>query len=205
MLDHAGFDLWANTYDETVSASDEQDEYPFAGYTSVLSSIYRFAVEKGCSAILDIGFGTGSLTTKLNAQGCQIYGQDFSEQMLRLAAEKMPGACLYAGDFSKGLCKPLQNMRYDLAIATYSLHHLSDAQKRELIASVLSLLRPDGCFLIGDVAFETRAQLEACRDQAGEEWDDDEIYFVYEEWIAVFPKMRFIKHSFCAGVLMLEP
>ena len=74
MLDHAGFDLWANAYDETVSASDEQDEYPFAGYTSVLSSIYRFAVEKGCTAILDIGFGTGTLTTKLYAQGCQIYG-----------------------------------------------------------------------------------------------------------------------------------
>jgi len=31
---------------------------------------------------------------------------------------------------------------------------------------------------IGDVAFDTRAELEACRAQSGTRWDKDEIYFV---------------------------
>ena len=32
MLDNKGFDLWANGYDESVSVSDEDNTYPFAGY-----------------------------------------------------------------------------------------------------------------------------------------------------------------------------
>lgn len=205
MLGHAGFDLWANDYDTSVGLSDERNEYPFAGYKSILNSIYRLAMQRGCPAILDIGFGTGTLTAKLFERGCKIYGQDFSERMLRIAAAKMPGACLYAGDFSNGLCAQLRRRQYDLVIATYSLHHLSDAKKRELLASVLPLLHAGGVILIGDIAFSTRAQLEACREHAGEEWDEDENYFVYEEWKPLFPKLRFEEHSFCAGVLMLEP
>lgn len=205
MLDHVGFDLWADDYDKAVGLCEERHEYPFAGYKSVLNSIYRSAMQRVRPTILDIGFGTGTLTTKLYAQGCPIFGQDFSETMLRIAAEKMPGACLYAGDFSKGLCEPLRHRQYDLVIATYSLHHLHEAKKRALIASVLPLLHAGGRVLIGDIAFSTRAQLEDCRDQAGTAWDEDEDYFVYEEWKPLFPKLCFEKHSFCAGVLMLEP
>lgn len=47
---------------------------------------------------LDIGFGTGTLTTKLYEQGCSIYGQDFSSRMIELSSEKMPNAHLYQGD-----------------------------------------------------------------------------------------------------------
>ena len=52
--------------------------------------------------------------------------------MIELASEKMPNAHLYQGDFSKELVEPLQNFRYDYIVATYSLHHLTDAQKRQL-------------------------------------------------------------------------
>lgn len=32
MLSKQGFDLWAKDYDKTVQLSEENNEYPFAGY-----------------------------------------------------------------------------------------------------------------------------------------------------------------------------
>ena len=118
----------------------------------------------GGGAVLDIGFGTGTLTARLYAQGCRIYGQDFSERMVQLAQEKMPDAKLYSGDFKQGLVEPLRAQRYDFILATYSLHHLTDAEKVPFLNGLLALLQEDGEILIGDVAFRTRAELEACRD-----------------------------------------
>ena len=69
---------------------------------------------------------------------------------------------------------------------------------------LLPLLLPGGKLLIGDVAFASRAQLEECRAQAGDDWDGDEFYFVYEELRAFFPAMTFEPCSHCAGVLALS-
>ena len=133
MLDKKEFDLWADGYDKTVGISDEKNTYPFAGYKKVLGFIFQTIMKTENAIVLDIGFGTGTLTTKLYEQGCSIYGQDFSSRMIELASEKMPNAHLYQGDFSKELVEPLRNFRYDYIVATYSLHHLTDAQKNDFL------------------------------------------------------------------------
>lgn len=203
MLDKKGFDLWADGYDVSVGLSDEKNTYPFAGYKTVLNSIYRTILAKPKATVLDIGFGTGALTAKLYEQGCTIYGQDFSARMIELAAAKMPGAHLYQGDFTLGLAEPLRQCRYDFIIATYSLHHLTDTQKVAFLKDLLALLKENGQILIGDVAFETRADLDRCRKTAGDEWDDEEIYFVADELRRSFSTLSFEKISHCAGVLSL--
>ena len=203
MLDKKGFDLWADGYDVSVGLSDEKNTYPFAGYKTVLNSIYRTVLAKPKATVLDIGFGTGALTTKLYEQGCTIYGQDFSARMIELAAAKMPGAHLYQGDFTLGLAEPLRQRRYDFIIATYSLHHLTDPQKTVFLTDLLNRLNEGGRILIGDVAFETRAALDRCRKTAGDEWDDEEIYFVADELKRAFPILSFEKMSHCSGVLSL--
>ena len=203
MLNKKGFDLWADGYDVSVGLSDEENTYPFAGYKTVLDSIYRTVLAKPKATVLDIGFGTGTLTAKLYEQGCTIYGQDFSARMIELAAAKMPGAHLYQGDFTLGLAEPLRQRRYDFIIATYSLHHLTDQQKTVFLTDLLNRLNEGGCILIGDVAFETRASLDRCREAAGDEWDDEEIYFVADELKRSFPTLSFEKISHCAGVLSL--
>ena len=86
MLDKQGFDLWADGYDEAVGLSDEDNTYPFAGYKEVLGKIFRTIMEKPGASVLDIGFGTGTLTTKLYENGCDVWGQDFSERMIELAS-----------------------------------------------------------------------------------------------------------------------
>ena len=204
MLNDKGFDLWADGYDKTVGLSDEENSYPFAGYKAILAKIYQIVLTKEKAKILDIGFGTGTLTTKLYEQGCEVWGQDFSGRMIELASAKMPGAHLFQGDFSQGLAKPLLQNSYDFIIATYSLHHLTDDSKINMIRSMKKLLKEDGIILIGDVAFANREDLERCSKEAGEEWDDEEIYFVHDELQKVFPNMKFEQISYCAGLLSLS-
>ena len=203
MLDNKGFDLWADGYDKTVGVSDEGNTYPFAGYKDVLGTIYKTIMEKGNAVVLDIGFGTGTLTTKLYENGCNIYGQDFSARMIELASQKMPNAHLYQGDFTHGLVEPLLAQNYDFIVATYSLHHLTDEQKVSFLRVLQYHLNPGGQILIGDVAFETRAELEQCRKDSGDAWDDDEIYFVVDELRNAFPTLAFASKSYCAGVLSM--
>ncbi|MBR2639598.1 MAG: class I SAM-dependent methyltransferase [Oscillospiraceae bacterium] len=204
MLDSKGFDLWANDYDKSVGISDEEKTYPFAGYKDILNAIYCRILSASAKKVLDIGFGTGTLSSKLYENGCMIFGQDFSENMIEAAQKKMPDAKLFCGDFSKGLLKPLTEQKYDAIVATYSLHHLTDGQKEIFIKSLVPLLNDGGSIYIGDVAFSSRTELEKCRNIAGEEWDEDEIYFVFDEIKKAFPKMRFEQFSACAGLLSLE-
>lgn len=203
MLNNKGFDLWADGYDKSVGLSDEDGSYPFAGYRAILNTIYNRVLDGG-KTVLDIGFGTGMLTTKLYEQGCTIFGQDFSARMIELAQGKMPKARLYQGDFTQGLVLALQEQKYDAIIATYSLHHLTDVQKIEFLQDLLPLLNEGGCIYIGDVAFRTRAEYDACRSACGDEWDDDEIYFVHEEMQKYFPRITFEPMSFCAGLLTIK-
>ncbi len=203
MLNDKGFDLWADGYDKSVGLSDEQGTYPFAGYRQVLNSIYNLVLSAGQKTVLDIGFGTGTLTTKLYEQGCTIFGQDFSRRMIELTQPKMPDATLCCGDFANGLVPALMQRKYDAIIATYSLHHLDDARKVGFLQELLPLLNEGGCIYIGDVAFATRADLENCRASVGDDWDSDEIYFVYDELHAALPGLCFEQMSPCAGVLTL--
>ena len=204
MLNSNGFDVWADGYDESVRLADESDAYPFAGYATILKEIYGRVCASGAKAVLDIGFGTGTLAGQLYQQGCDVFGQDFSSRMIQLAQGKMPRAQLYQGDFSLGLVQALKQKRYDAIIATYALHHLTDEQKVAFLQELLPLLQDNGCIYVGDVAFATRAQLEQCKAQAGDDWDASEIYFVYDELKQAFPQLRFEPVSHCAGLLTLK-
>lgn len=204
MLNSNGFDVWADGYDESVRLADENDAYPFAGYATILKEIYGRVCASGAKAVLDIGFGTGTLAGQLYQQGCDVFGQDFSSRMIQLAQGKMPRAKLYQGDFSLGLVQELKQQRYDAIIATYALHHLTDEQKVAFFQELLPLLQDNGCIYVGDVAFATRAQLEQCKAQAGDDWDASEIYFVYDELKQAFPQLRFEPMSHCAGLLTLK-
>lgn len=203
MLDSKGFNLWANGYDKSVNISDSENSYPFAGYKDVLGNIFQIIMEKPNAVVLDIGFGTGIFTAKLYEHGCTVYGQDFSSRMIELASEKMPNAKLYQGDFVQGLAEPLQRRNYDFIVATYSLHHLTDEQKTDFLHILMEHLNEGGKILIGDVAFETRESLNQCQQEAGDEWDDEEIYFVADELKAVFPSLSFLQVSYCAGIISL--
>ena len=204
MLDERGFDLYADEYDASVKSSDEENSYPFAGYREILNSIFQTISQKPSSKVLDIGFGTGTLTAALYENGHEIYGQDFSSKMIEVASAKMPDAHLYQGDFSQGLVEALLQQKYDFIVATYSLHHLSARQKAEFIPQLLRLLKDDGVLMIGDIAFRNRESMESCRRNAKDEWDEEEHYIIADELKELFPDMVFIQKSHCSGIVVLR-
>ena len=206
MLDNKGFDLWADGYDKSVQLSEEDNEYPFAGYKDVLDTIYNIIHRKEKAKVLDIGFGTGVLTKKLYDDGYEIYGIDFSKKMLEIGKEKMPSAKLFQYDFSQGFPEELENIQFDYIISTYAMHHLEDKDKVKFINKLKKQLSNDGEIIIGDIAFQTRGLLEECKARYGDYWDDEEIYIVFDELKKFFPKenIRFKAISHCGGIIQLK-
>ena len=202
-MNDRGFDLWADGNDTSVRASDEENTYPFAVYKQVLNHIYAAVRSSGSRRVLDVGCGTAVLSGRLYAEGCTVTGMDFSRRMLDIAKEKMPGVRLLQWDFSRGLPPELRDERFDAIVCTYALHHLPDAQKISFLRELCAHLAPGGQLLVGDIAFRTRAQREACQQASGEEWDEDEFYFVFEELRRAFPGAEYEQISPCAGVLRL--
>lgn len=204
MLNAKGFDLWAGGYDRSVQLSEASDEYPFAGYKDVLNAVYRAVHARAHASVLDLGFGTGVLAAKLYAEGYAVSGVDFSPRMIALARVKMPAARLLQADFTQGFPAALHGERFDFIISTYAMHHLTDPQKAALWHALLQQLAPDGALIIGDVAFATEAEQEACRLRAGDGWDNDEAYVVAQRFYSEFPGLQFERISHCAGILTLK-
>lgn len=207
MLNNQGFDLWANEYDQTVKVSEENNLYPFAGYKEILNSIFNEVMKKENSSVLDIGFGTGVLTSKLYEHDHQIDGLDFSAKMISLAQEKMPMAKLMEWDISNGLPEYVKEKKYDSIVSTYTLHHLSDEDKIIFIKSLLPLLAENGEIFIGDIAFKTQEELENCKLNSMEYWDVDEFYFVDEvinSSLKNICKCEFHQISHCGGVFVIS-
>ncbi len=204
MLNNEGFDLWTDTYDESVRMSEEADQYPFAGYKKLLNTIYsRIRTGEG-RRVLDIGFGTATLSSRLYTDGYAITGLDFSREMISCAKVKMPEAVLFQADFSKGLPAELENRKFDWILCTYAIHHLTDIQKAELIRQCQHLLAENGCIMIGDVAFKTAELRETCRKQNSDRWDNDEIYPVADVLLPSFSGMTYEQISHCAGIFTLK-
>ena len=203
MLDNKGFDVWAEEYDTSVKLSNEDNTYPFAGYNEIIYKIYKKVISKSNATVLDIGFGTGTLTQKLYQYGCDIYGQDFSLRMIELASNRMPNANLYQGDFTKGVVEQLKQRLYDFIIATYSIHHLKRDEKVKFLHELLSLLNKNGMILIGDVMFETQKELEKCREEVLDKWDNDEFYCIVSDLKKEFPNLQFERISFCSGIISI--
>ncbi|MFJ8063611.1 class I SAM-dependent methyltransferase [Psychrobacillus sp. NPDC096426] len=208
MLNQQGFNLWADGYDKTVQLSEENNQYPFAGYKAILSTIFNEVMQKKESSILDIGFGTGVLTTKLYEKGHSIDGLDFSSKMIEIAQSKMPKANLIQWDLSNGLPPTIANKKYDAIVSTYTLHHFTDETKVQLIKQLLTLLATSGKVYIGDIAFETEKQLEVCRQNSMNHWDDEEFYFIQEEFsnlLEPYCHIEFYPLSHCGGVFIISP
>jgi SAM-dependent methyltransferase len=106
--------------------------------------------------VLDVCCGIGDLSRVLAARGYQVTGIDGSEEMLRFARQRTPGAEFRLADarrFSVG-------SHFDAALSTYdSLNHILDPEELEsAFSSVLRALVPGGLFVFDmntEESFET--------------------------------------------------
>lgn len=203
MLNEQGFDEWADQYDSAVEQSRKNQTYPFCGYDKVHERV--FSLTENLNSVLDLGVGTGRLTKRLYDKGLKITAVDFSQNMLDAAVKKMPDARFIRADLTRGYPTNL-NDKFDAIISLYAIHHLTDAQKLDIINNAATHLNANGLFIIGDVAFNTQADRLSAKAAAKDAWDDMEYYTVFSE---LAPKAHaktaeFIKISFCAGVAVFK-
>lgn len=206
MLNRTKFNEWAKEYDTSVQHSKEGNKYPFAGYDELMDAVYTSVSSTTPLKILDIGFGTGKLTASFYADSHHITGIDFSDEMIKIASDKMPNANLIRWDFNEGIPNELKGEKFDVIVSTYAIHHLSNPAKIDFINKLKNYLADDGVIFVGDVAFLTAAKQNECKETTGDLWDDEEIYFNFDDLCdhLQFNDVSFKEISFCAGIMRLH-
>ena len=197
------FEEWALDYERDAATWETAGGYPFGGRTQVLGLVMELARPAEGAKVLDLGCGPGILLERFADAGCEVYGVDSARQMLALAEQRVPSAHLNLADLRDPL--PAEwGSGFTAIISTYAIHHIADAEKVALIRRLLGLLEPGGAVLIGDVAFQSRDDLLAARESAGESWDDDEFYCVSDELDDELPGVRFHAVTPWSGVLEIR-
>jgi putative AdoMet-dependent methyltransferase len=86
------------------------------------------------------------------------------------------------------------------------MHHLEDEEKVKFIEKLENYLNKDGKIIIGDIVFETKKLLEECKVNYNEYWDDEEVYFVFEDLrkSLLNKNISFTEISHCSGVIQIS-
>ncbi len=197
------FDQWANGYDESVRTCRG---FPFAGYEAVLDEIVRRTDPKPGQRILDLGIGTGALAHRFELLGCEVWGIDFSADMLAKANARCPTAHTLQGDLLATWPSGLPH-QFDRIVSGYVFHEFTLAAKRLLIQRALRRLAPSGRLVIGDIAFTSARARSKARERWESVWDSDEHYWAWDETKSLLTSpewtLRYTQVSECGGVFSM--
>lgn len=126
-----------------------------AAFEKVLGRLLEVASPQPADACVDLGAGTGFVTTALAPLVSSVLAVDISPAMAESLAERAAEAGLANVATEVADLKELQlrPASADLLVTNYALHHLVDADKRALVARAVTWLRPGGRFVIADMMF----------------------------------------------------
>jgi ubiquinone/menaquinone biosynthesis C-methylase UbiE len=126
-----------------------------AAFEKVLDRLLEVASPQPADACVDLGAGTGFVTTALAPLVSSVLAVDISPAMAESLAERAAEAGLGNVSTEVADLKELQlrPASADLLVTNYALHHLLDADKRALVARAVTWLRPGGRFVIADMVF----------------------------------------------------
>jgi ubiquinone/menaquinone biosynthesis C-methylase UbiE len=95
--------------------------------------------------ILELGCGPGvPITRRLLDRGAHVVANDISSCQLEMARERCPEATFLPGDMA-GL--KFEANSFDGVICFYTIFHLPRAEQKDMLASILSWLKPGGMFV----------------------------------------------------------
>jgi len=131
------FDLWSRFYDAPLVQR--------LTYRPVQDAVMRELRRSGPGRVLDIGCGTGLLTSRIASELTQqsSVGCDFSGGMLRQAAQKTPGLPWVRGN---ALRLPFQDASFGAVVSTESFHWFPDQDAA--LAEFFRVLEPKGRLLV---------------------------------------------------------
>ena len=146
---------WAADYDDEINGGNPEYQAVFLNYWESLSVITAAAG----SSILEFGSGTGNLTEKLVAAGKQVYPVEPSPEMRAIAREKtlLKDVTFLPGDMEH-FEKPLASI--DTIVSNLVFHHLTAAEKEQVIKQYNQLLPIGGKIIFGDTMFLSQASYD---------------------------------------------
>jgi putative AdoMet-dependent methyltransferase len=201
------FDAWAANYDRLIETG--RAPVSFEGYEQVLAQAVELAQVGEGMRVLDLGTGTGNLAARFLDAGCEVWGMDFSAQMLTKAREKLPRLHVVQADLLADEWPEALNQPFDRVVSSYALHDHDQSRKMQLLARLTEKhLAESGRIVIADIAYPdqtTRAQAKA---HWGRLWSEDEHYWAADETIAACQAIglscTYRQVSSCAGVFVIR-
>jgi ubiquinone/menaquinone biosynthesis C-methylase UbiE len=121
----------------------------------VLDSLLAMSGPREADACVDLGAGTGFVTSAIAPLVSSVLAVDISPAMADSLTERMTRAGLRN---VRAEVADLRELRLppasaDLIVSSYALHHLRDTDKRALTAEAARWLRPGGRIVIADMMF----------------------------------------------------
>lgn len=125
------------------------------GFEKVLDRLLDVSGPRPSDACVDLGAGTGFVTTALAPQVSSVLAVDISPAMAKFLAERIErnGLRNVRTEVTDLRELRLPPMSADLIVSSYALHHLRDADKRRLAAEAARWLRPGGRLVVADMMF----------------------------------------------------
>lgn len=126
-----------------------------------LDTVYRTLIAQAEIAdgnrILEIGCGTGNLTTRVKHAhpAAEVIGSDPDPRALRLAQRKADR--LSGIRFERGYAQqlPYADGEFDRVLSSMMLHHLDDEAKPAAAGEIFRVLRPGGRLHLADIGGDT--------------------------------------------------
>jgi ubiquinone/menaquinone biosynthesis C-methylase UbiE len=145
------------------------------------------------SVVLDIGCGTGGISTHLARICKHIYAVDISPAMIavlerKIQEQEIKNVCTVQSGF---LNYQHSGKDLDAIVANINLHHLPDFWKQIALCRFYDLLKSGGRMFLADVVFgfdprdyqeEIDGWLESMRDIAGPQMADETVIHVRDEF-----------------------
>lgn len=102
--------------------------------------------------VLDLGCGTGNLTSRLARPGIRVTGVDLSPEMLAVARRKIsPDAEVqWVQTSAVELIDHFAAESFNTIVSVLMFSELSDAEQRLALRQCMSLLRPGGLLIVAD-------------------------------------------------------
>ena len=104
------------------------------------------------SDVLDLGCGTGNLTSRLARPGVRVTGVELSPEMLAVARRKISpdSGVRWVQTSAVELIDHFSAESFDTIVSILMFSELSDAEQRLVLRQCMSLLRPGGRLIVAD-------------------------------------------------------
>jgi putative AdoMet-dependent methyltransferase len=157
--------------------------------------------------VLELGTGTGNLTARLTARGADVWGVDFSPEMLKRAREKAPQATFLQADVLSAWPAALPETFARIA-SSYLLHEFDLETKVKLLRRLANHLTAAGFIVVADIAFPAVRAREEAHARWADLLDENEECWAADEAIAackqVGLQMSYRQLSSCGGVFVVK-